>query len=275
MILVVGKNSFISKKFLESFDQSLVYCFSHLDIELINNLSDIDCVINFAFSPQLYFYDYLLDFDIDHKLAIFAAKRGIHYVMISSRRVYKKTAQWDANEYSPATGLDIYGQNKILIEKNLENILGQNLTILRPGNILGFEIQPDRLRFGAYMLNQLLHSNEIRLSISPHVRRDIISVDFFCDVLKEVIKKKPKGVINVGAEQAVKVGQIASWILEGFGRGKLIVNSSEIIDEFQLDSSKLKSELGLSYSITRVANFSKLLGNKLNEEFIARSSRKQ
>jgi dTDP-4-dehydrorhamnose reductase/UDP-glucose 4-epimerase len=274
MILVVGKNSFISKEFLANYDQSLIYSISHTDIEKIKDLSNIDCVVNFAYSPNLYINTYTPEIDIDQKLAIFAAERGIHYVMISSRRVYKKSEQWGANEDSCATGLDVYGKNKILIEKNLERLLEPKLTILRPGNILGFETQYGRMRFGAYMLNQLLNTDVIRLSVSPYIRKDIIGVDFFCDVLMEVVKNKPSGVINVGAEKSIEIGQIALWILEGYGRGKLITNSSEIVDEFQLDSSKLKLVLGLSCSINRVAEFSKNLGKKLNEEYIERSGRK-
>jgi hypothetical protein len=139
--------------------------------------------------------------------------------------------------------------------------------------VFGFERQLGRTRFGAYMLNQLVEKNEIKLTISPLVRRDIVPVDYFCEVLGQVVKKKPSGVINVGAGQAVAVGHIARSILEGFGQGKLIAESTKIADEFQLDSGRLALELGLTCGVERVVKFSKSLGEQLKEEIERNVSR--
>lgn len=273
MIVVVGKTSFIAREFLATQDSATITALGHAELGKIKDIPNITCIINFAFAPELYNGIYELELDIDRKLGAFAAARRIHYVMMSSRKVYNAECQWGAREDALVAGQDSYGKNKILIEQELVQLLGSRLTILRPGNVLGFERQLGRTRFGAYMLNQLADKNEIKLTISPLVRRDIVPVDYFCEVLVQVVKKKPSGVINVGAGQAVAVGQIARSILEGFGRGQLIAESTKITDEFQLDSGRLASELGLTCGVERVVKFSKSLGVQLKEEIERNVSR--
>ena len=273
MIVVVGKTSFIAREFLATQDRAYTTAVGHAELGKIKDIPNITCIINFAFAPELYNGIYHPELDIDKKLAVFAAARGIHYVMMSSRKVYNAECQWGAREDALVAGQDSYGKNKILIEQELVQLLGSKLTILRPGNVLGFERQLGRTRFGAYMLNQLADKNEIKLTISPLVRRDIVPVDYFCEVLGQVVKQKTSGVINVGAGQAVAVGQIARSILEGFGRGQLIADSTKITDEFQLDSERLASELGLTCGVERVVKFSKSLGAQLKEEIERNVSR--
>lgn len=272
MIVVIGKTSFIARQFLATHDRATTIAVGHAELGKVKNIPDITSIINFAFAPELYNGIYQSELDIDRKCGAIAAERGIHYVMMSSRKVYNDECQWNAREDALAKGQDSYGKNKIRIEQELVQLLGSRLTILRPGNIVGFERQLGRTRFGAYLLNQLANKGEIRLTVSPHVRRDIVPVDYFCEVLNRVIEKKPSGIFNVGAEQAVGVGQIASWMLEGFGGGTLTAESTEVTDEFQLDSSKLKSKFGLSCSVEHIAQFSRGLGEKLREEIDAESA---
>lgn len=273
MILVVGRSSFIAREFLKTSDQVSIVSVRHFELEKIWNISNIDCIVNFAFAPGMYTDAYSPEIDVDRKLGAFAAARGIHYVMMSSRKVYGASVQWNAREEALVTGQDAYGRNKIRVEQILQEMLGSKLTILRPGNVFGFERQPGRTRFGAYLLNQLADNGEIRLTVSAHVRRDLVPVDFFCQVLRKVVAKKPSGIINVGGGQAVEVGQIASSIIEGYGRGKLIADSTNVVDEFQLNSGRLTSELGLTCGVERIEQFSKELGLKLKNEVESNGSR--
>lgn len=266
MIVVIGATSFLAREFLDMPHKYPIVALSHFELERLNDIEFIECIVNFAFPPIFYTNEYNPELDIDLKIARFAAGREIHYVMISSRKVYCKDNQWNAHENSPTLGKDVYGRNKLLIEGSLRHYLGNNLTVLRPGNVFGFERQIGRVRFGSYLLNQLENYGEIRLTISPFVRRDVVPVDYFCEVLHKVVAKKPTGIINVGSGQAVEVGQIVSSILEGFGRGRLINTSNEVVDEFQLDSGRLASELGLTCGVERIMQFSKSLGAKLKKE---------
>jgi nucleoside-diphosphate-sugar epimerase len=275
MLAIVGLNSFIARELMKrKLDTSGEFkAFDHNSTQKLLDCDGIKCIVNFAFHPLLYSEYYRPELDVDLKIADIALSKSAHYVMISSRKVYGRDLQWNSNTDETATGSDIYGKNKAHIENSMRKKLGENLTILRPGNVFGFERQPGRARFGAYLLNQLANKGEIRLTVSPLVRRDIVPVDYFCEVLHNVIEKKPGGIFNVGAGQAVEVGQVASWMLEGFGSGMLTAESTEVTDEFQLDSSRLKSEFGLSCSVEQIAQFSKGLGEKLRNEIDAKSTR--
>lgn len=266
MILVVGKNSFLAKEFLARTQGLLVRAISHTEINDEKVLRGISCIVNFSFSPVLCEQHYVQSFDVDARLSRLAADTGAHYVMLSSRRVYQEGIQWGAREDAQATGFDIYGQNKLRIENELIAALGNRLTILRPGNVFGYERQPERKRFGAYLLNQLAATGVIRLTISPFVRRDVVPVDFFCEVLREVVVRKPGGIMNVGAEKSMEIGRIALWLIDGFGSGQMVAESPVEEDEFELDTERLKSTLGLSCDQDRLAEFFVELGRRLRRE---------
>ena len=229
-------------------------------------LEGVSCIVNFSFSPILCEQNYVSSLDVDARLARAAAETDAHYVMISTRKVYQEKIQWGAKEDAHATGSDIYGRNKLRIEADLTKVLGGRLTILRPGNVFGYERLVGRKRFGAYLLNQLANSGDIRLTVSPFVQRDVVPVDFFCEVLREVIQKRPAGIINVGAGVSVEVGRIALWLIRGFGAGRLIVESTVETDEFLLDVERLRALLGLHCGRERIAEFSVELGRRLRRE---------
>ena len=53
-----------------------------------------------------------------------------------------------------------------------------------------------------------------------------------------------RGVLNLGSGVALPVGRLALWLIEGFGRGRLVVESPEERDSFVLDTRNLKALLG-------------------------------
>jgi UDP-glucose 4-epimerase len=266
MLLVVGKNSFLAKEFIGKTKDISLRAISHAEIDNLKVFQDITCIVNFSFSPLLYLQDYDRELDVDARLARIASDQDIHYVMLSTRKVYQETIQWGAREDAHVTGSSIYGKNKLRIEEDLTKVLGSGLTILRPGNVFGYERQPERIRFGAYLLNQLADTGVIRLTVSPFVRRDVIPVDYFCEVLREVVLRRPGGVINIGAGESLEIGRIALWIIEGFGSGRLIVEAPVECDEFQLDTERLKSEFGLNCGREQIADFSRQLGRRLRRD---------
>lgn len=268
MILVIGKHSFLAKNFLE-FTTLPVRVISHTELANPANWAEIDCVVNYAFPPSFYVSPYVEGEDIDLRAGRMAKQHGCHYVMLSSRRVYGAGAQWGAREEYETIGMDVYGRNKALIEKRLVELLNNKITILRPGNVFGYEVDSLRSRFGAYMLNQLWENGEIRLTFSPFVRRDIVPVDFFSEVMDHVLRQRPPTILNVGASEAVEVGKVAIWLLKGFGGGRLIIDSPCEADEFWLDCNRLETELGLRCGLDRLAEFTKSLGMRLRNDLCA------
>ena len=262
-LLVIGRNSHLAREFMARHADLPLRAIGHEQVDEPAHYDGVAGAVNFAFAPALNDRAYDAALDIDARAARHAAARGIHYVMLSSRRVYQAGLQWNAPEVAEASGLDAYGRNKLRIERNLQAALGERLTILRPGNVVGFEPLPSRPRFAAYLQNQLREHRRIRLTVSPQTRRDLVPVAFFCRVLREVLQRRVPGTFNVGAGRATEVGDAARWLIEGFGGGDLVAESDARADEFLLDSGRLARELGLACSEGEVERTLREAGRRL------------
>ena len=262
-LLVIGRNSHLAREFMARHADLPLRAIGHEEADAPAHYEGVAGAVNFAFAPELHDRPYDEALDIDARAARHAAARGIHYVMLSSRRVYQAGLQWNAAESAEASGLDAYGRNKLRIERGLQAATAGRLTILRPGNVVGFEAIPSRQRFAAYLQNQLLEHRRIRLTVSPRTRRDLVPVAFFCRVLREVLLRREPGVFNVGAGRATEVGDAARWLIEGFGAAELAAESDARTDEFLLDSAKLARVLGLACGVGEVERALRDAGQQL------------
>jgi UDP-glucose 4-epimerase len=77
--------------------------------------------------------------------------------------------------------------------------------------------------------------------MSPFVKRDFLPVERAAELLARIAAAPPGGVLNLGSGIALPAGRIALWILEGFGRGELVIRSGEERDPFVLDVTRLRS----------------------------------
>lgn len=245
-LLVIGRSSHLAREFMARHADLPLKAIGHDEAGDPACYEGVACVVNFAFAPELHDLPYDAALDVDARAARHAAAGGIHYVMLSSRRVYQAALQWNASEDAEVSGLDAYGRNKLRVERSLQAAMGERLTILRSGNVVGYEAIASRKRFAAYLQNQLLEGRRIRLTVSPQTRRDLVPVAFFCRVLREAVLRRVPGVFNVGSGNATEVGEAARWLIEGFGPARLVVESDTRADEFLLDSSKLSRVFGLA-----------------------------
>lgn len=262
-ILVIGRSSILAKGFIAQNPDLLIRQVGHGDIDEPGLFDGVKVLINFAFAPEFYLQPYTRFYDIDLRIAERIAHHSIHYIMISSRKVYSPEVQWNATEISMTSGMDVYGRNKIEIESALSCMLGGALTVLRPGNIIAFERVSGRQRFGSFLLNQLAEQGNIELSISPNTKRDIVPLDYFCKVLRFFIQHNLPGVFNIGAGEACSVGEVANWVVEGFGRGAVHASSSIEVDNFQLNSSKLIKLTSLVCGREAVENYCNSIGREM------------
>ena len=239
MILLIGENSFIAKSFIKQFPGAIT-C-THLNYHNVP-LNDIKVIINLSFNPKFYVESYDQEFDIDYQIARKIIDKNIRYIMVSSRRVYGNYKGVPFSEMESCNPVDYYGENKYIIENNLNKIIGNNLFILRAGNVFGNEFDASRVRLGSYLINQLIINNgNINLSMSMNTIKNIISIYNFVSVLSSFAKINiPGGIYNVGSNTATEVGVVAKNLILGFGGdGKIFVNRDEIVDPFDLDVSKL------------------------------------
>jgi dTDP-4-dehydrorhamnose reductase/UDP-glucose 4-epimerase len=261
--IVVGRSSLLAREFAARHPGVVLRGIGHAQADDDAAYMGARCVVNFAFSPDLEARPYDAALDIDSRIASHAQRRGMHYVMVSSRRVYARDRQWDATEAMDAPGMDDYGRNKATIEARLRGNLGDRLTILRPGNIFGYEPFPGRRRFGAYLQHQLLTTGRLHLTVDPSARRDLVPVEFFCRVVREATQRRIPGVFNVGAGRATRVGDAARWLLAGFGSGSLSVDATEPANEFQLDCTRLRETFGLACGMADVEAAWRAIGARL------------
>ncbi|NQZ14003.1 MAG: NAD(P)-dependent oxidoreductase [Alphaproteobacteria bacterium] len=240
-VLVIGKSSFISQSLCKDpIAQSWVYC----DHDSANQdeiwSTPYSCVVNLALDPVVRGGDFS---QFDRKVGLRAQENGAHYVALSSRAVYGISSELITfDENSRFLGnCTPYGRAKRLIEGDLVECLNaEKLTILRPSNIFGFEYaSPTRRSFFGMMLNSLKERNEILFDMSGVTARDFLPVESFVDALVDIAGRPLAGVYNIGSGRATSCEDIAQWVIEGYGSGKLTIEKHvSVKDSFILDSGK-------------------------------------
>ena len=265
-ILVVGRNSFLAGHLLAVLPPEQVVAVGHREIDRPDLLDGIGCIVNFACHPASGHDDYdLAGADPDARLAHRIGGREIAYVMLSSRKVYAP-GSIPLGEAAPIGPSDAYGRNKLAAEERLRDLLGPRLTILRLANIFGYERDPRRRTFLSLSLALLAKKGRIHYDMRPFVARDFLPVERAAELLARIAAAPPGGVLNLGSGIPLPAGRIALWILEGFGRGELVIGSPEERDPFVLDVAKLRALYGEPCSIEELRARCLAIGRRLAEE---------
>jgi nucleoside-diphosphate-sugar epimerase len=241
-ILLVGHHSFLAQHALGALGP--VKAVGHEAIDQPDLLDGVRCVINFARHPLAGSDAYRLEtMDADLRLAARIGRESIAYVMLSSRKVYEPSTE-PLSETAATEPGDLYGRHKLAVERALHGMLGERLTVLRLANIFGYERSPGRRTFVALALDRLAREGRIHYAMSPFVARDFLPAEAFARVLARVAAAPPGGIVNVGSGIALPTGRLALWILEGFGRGELVIESTTENDPFVLDIGRLQGLYG-------------------------------
>lgn len=256
----------MARRFLARCGNRPLEVVSHNEIGRQGLLDGISHLVNFALDPAYRRESYSPENDIDLQLAKRAVGTGIHYVMLSSRKAYAQASQWGANESDPIGGVDAYGVNKSTTESALTDLLGSdNLTILRVANLIGFEYGEGRRSFMGMVLGSLKERGFVSYDMSPLVRRDFVTDDFFCAVLDRCLSGRIVGTYNVGSGIPLMAGEIALWIIEGYGAGELRITDPRVVDEFVLDVGRLESDFGLKQTKDDLKAYCLELGRRLRD----------
>lgn len=243
-VVVIGKNSFLAtglKKLVGSEDWVFL---SHKEaLEENFWLEGAKHVVNCAFSPFLYQGTYTKEQDID--LQIISKIRlhsDIKYILISSRSVYGNTEH--INDMSTVAPINEYGKNKVIIETTAKERLRDNrLLVLRFSNVFG-KNSHKRTFFGG-VTQSLKTKNEIIYNMSPKTMKDFIPVHHACKIIQRAIQYDLSGTYNASYGTSYNCGDIAKWLIEGYGSGELIINNAKIHGQFYMDSSRINRILNL------------------------------
>jgi len=244
-LVLVGGGSFIARHMHRAGLKSGVDILSvpH-DTDLGPVLKSSDAVINFALNPAYFSGSYSEENDCDLRTARHAARAGARMAMLSTRRVYPSAVRWNAHETDEAIGDETaYGKNKARSEASILELFNGRVAIFRLSNVFGFEYEPDRNRrtFLAQMMRTLKTENAIRFDMHPDTRRDFIPVEAGVKAILLRVQEAVDGIFNLGCGFPVRCGDVARWVMEGYGGGALAVDPPAVKDEFFLNMDRWQS----------------------------------
>ena len=71
---------------------------------------------------------------------------------------------------------------------------------------------------------------------------------------RRIVAAPPGGVLNVGSGIALPTGRLALWVLEGYGRGELVIESPREHDAFVLDVGRPEIAVRPALHLRRIAH---------------------
>ena len=139
--------------------------------------------------------------------------------------------------------------------------------IFRLSNIFGFEYSADgqRKNFFAQLLRNLRQHGDIRFDMSRDTRRDFLPVEACAKALVQGVQQGLEGIYNLGSGFPVSCGEIADWVIDGYGDGRVVVARDEIRDEFFLDMKKWHGIFPPIMTMTRLREACTALGRRLRD----------
>lgn len=256
-VVVIGDDSYIAlniNRKLTDFD--VVYLKYYNCFDDINILLNADCIINFSISPNFSLGKMEEDEILDIKIAKLIANKKIHYIFLSSRKVYGMSDDLLIHkEDDPLQGSDWYSKNKIYTERKLSAILHDSLSILRISNIIGEPI--NRLgykTFIGWICESFLKNGQIIFNQNSNSMKDFVTKDFIHECIYRVIDRRLIGIFNVSAGFPTSV----KHVVLGYVSDKNIVFKADDLkctDQFILDNSKILSALGINFTIDDVNSY--------------------
>lgn len=242
MILLFGQNSFLARHVAAALPGGTWRGASHRDLEKPDLLDGIETLLSFAKHPEVDRDGYDLErADPDLRLADRIGDRRVRFVVLSSRKVYRPATRPLGEDAALGPG-DAYGRNKLALERRLAKRLGDRLTVLRLANVFGYE--RGRRTFLGRLLDRLAGEGAIHFDMSPFVARDFLPASRCGEILARIARDPPGGIMNVGSGIPLPTGRLALWVLEGFGSGRLVIESPREHDGFVLEVTRLARRIG-------------------------------
>ena len=253
-ILIIGKRGFIGNslsKYLKKFYKVKQISFKDLNKfkSIINNF---DYIVNTSINKNYINYKYKEKFDNDLKISKLINNQKIFYTFISTRKVYPSKANLKENtKLSPKSN---YSKNKLITEQKLTEKFKDNLIILRVSNIIGDKSLTKKIH--QTFIDVFYENIEKGIVIdNGKAFKDFLSIDKFCQIFKNIIKKNLSGVYNVSIGQKVYLNDLIKWLNISNKKKLKKVKIKKKIDSFYLNNRKLMSKIKISNSLTDLKQY--------------------
>jgi len=256
MILVTGAGGFIGRAIVEALGH-LARPASHRTFAVLTPNVGSRAVVHAGRDPLLGTPDYRVERDVELRIASLAAAHDLPLLSLGTRKVYAPADQ-PLPETAPIGPTDRYGEQKLALEAALEAILGERLTRLRLANIFGSE--RGRKSFVGQMLQGLDTADTISFDMSPFVPRDFLPVETTAAAIATLAQNPPGGVVNIGSGIPLEVGRLAMALIEGRGRGRLVVTDTREHDAFTLDVGRMRELTGIATDAATILARARAIG---------------
>ena len=250
-ILIIGKRGFIGNnlyKYLKKF-YSVTHK-SYKDLKKFkSNLNNYNFVINTSINRNYINKRYNIKFDNDIKISNFIDKDKTIFIFLSTRKVYKPRSNLKENsKLAPKTN---YAKNKLITEKKLVKRFSKDIIILRISNIIGDKNKIKRLH-NTFVDIFFQNVKKGYIFKNKNDYKDFISINKFCEIIKNIIKKNLRGTFNVSIGRKIFLNEIVNW-LNKFNKKKVKTYKTRLKEDcFYLNNKKLMSKIKISNSLSEL-----------------------
>ena len=260
-ILIIGKRGFIGNSLTKYLKKS--YIVSHQKFKDLkyfkSKINDFDYVINTSINKKYLNNKYNSKFDNDFKIANLITKNKSTYIFLSSRKVYKPKA--NIKEDSKLLPKSNYAKNKLISEKKLTKKLNKNLIILRISNVIG---NKNKIKKIHNTFIDIFFQNIKKGFVLDNNKdfKDFISIEKFCEIIKNIIKKNLRGVFNVSIGTKIFLNDVIKW-LNKYNKNRFKVKKSFIKNDcFYLNNKKLMKQIKISNSVIDLKKYCMKISRK-------------
>ena len=261
-VLIIGKRGFIGRnlyKYLKNKFYTKNISFKNLN-EYKKNLDNFDFIINTSINKKYVSSRYNEKFDNDLKISKFINNNKTIYCLISTRKVYQTKA--NLKEKSILSPKSNYSKNKLITEKKISKKFKNNSIILRPSNIIGDTKKTKRVHctfvdiFQKNIEKGFIYNN-------GSAYKDFLSIDKFCQILREIITKRLTGTYNISIGQKVYLNDLIKW-LNKYNKKKFKIKSNLNLNKqsFYLNNEKIMSKINIKNSLNELKKFCLIYSRK-------------
>lgn len=251
-IVIIGCNSYVANG-IEQFFENLysIHLLHHYNWkEHLDSIENADFVINFSMSPSFSSKIMNMADVIDVQIAEFMKKRSQgKFIFISSRKVYGISNSCITHyENDLLKADDIYAENKIAVEKKLQEILKDNLLVLRISNVIGDPVNRANYRtFVGWICESFIQNGNIIVNQNIQAKKDFVTVNYIHECIYRLVNLNSSGIYNLSSGIPISI----ETILKGYVGSAYIhhpLKPLPLADQFVLSNSKLNNHIDLSLS---------------------------